>query len=279
MIEEVALLTVSIVVFKNKAAEIGELCSNVLKSKLDVRLFLVDNSPTNKLQTELADLIKDDRVEYIFNNANVGFGAAHNIAIRQTIDRSLYHLVLNPDVTFDPFVLHALVAYMEENKAVGLVMPKVLYPDGEIQYACKLLPTPADLIFRRFLPFSFINRNAEHFELRKSGYDKEMEVPYLSGCFMFLRTEALKKVGLFDERFFMYPEDIDLTRRIHRQYKTMFFPKVSVIHEHGRGSYKSLKLLYIHITNMIKYFNKWGWINDKERRSINEKILAQFANS
>ncbi|MGI8638262.1 MAG: glycosyltransferase family 2 protein, partial [Segetibacter sp.] len=184
-----------------------------------------------------------------------------------------------PDVSFESTVLYALHTYMEENKSVGLVMPKVLYPGGEMQYACKLLPTPADLIFRRFLPFSFINKNIEHFELRKSGYDTEMEVPYLSGCFMFLRTEALKKVGMFDERFFMYPEDIDLTRRIYKEYKTMFFPKVSVVHEHGRGSYKSIRLLYIHITNMVKYFNKWGWIMDKERRDINKKTLAQFANS
>jgi GT2 family glycosyltransferase len=74
----------------------------------------------------------------------------------------------------------------------------------------------------------------------------------------------------------MYPEDIDLTRRIHQYYKTMFYPYVSIIHEHGQGSYKSLKLLWIHISNMVKYFNKWGWFFDVDRKRINKKVLSQL---
>ena len=102
-----------------------------------------------------------------------------------------------------------------------------------------------------------------------------MNVPYLSGCFMLLRTSTLEDVGLFDERFFLYPEDIDLTRRIHKKYKTLFYPYVSVIHEYGRGSYKSMKLLYFHIVNMCRYFNKWGWFFDKERKEINARCIAE----
>lgn len=268
----------SIVLYKNDK-EVRKPILDFLNSSLSIKLFLVDNSPTNQLQTDLAELIKDKRVEYIFNNANIGFGAGHNIAIRKTIDCAPYHLVLNPDVSFEPKVLNSLYSYMQENREVGMVMPKVLYPGGEVQYACKLLPTPSDLIFRRFLPSRLIRKKTEHFELRKMGYNREMEVPYLSGCFMFLRTEALKKVGLFDERFFMYPEDIDLTRRMYKEYKTMFYPDVSIVHEHGQGSYKSIRLLFIHITNMIRYFNKWGWIFDKERKKVNKKILAQFEKS
>ena len=115
--------------------------------------------------------------------------------------------------------------------------------------------------------------------MRNFSYDAIMDVPYLSGCCMFLRTEALKKVGLFDERFFLYPEDIDLTRRIHKHYRTVFYPYVSVIHQHERSSYKSLKMMRIHVQNMIKYFNKWGWIWDKERKTINKKILKQIENT
>jgi hypothetical protein len=93
---------------------------------------------------------------------------------------------------------------------------------------------------------------------------------------MLLRTEALEKVGLFDERFFMYPEDIDLTRRIHRHYATCFYPDVSVIHAHTQGSYKNRKLLWIHLINMAKYFNKWGWLCDSERRKINAETLKSI---
>jgi GT2 family glycosyltransferase len=265
----------SIVLYKNDRS-VSKTIADFLNTSLPVKLFLVDNSPTDKLKAGLANFIEDERVEYIFNNANIGFGAAHNIAIRKIYNFSGYHLVLNPDVSFGTEVLESLFKYCEKNNDVGLVLPKVVYPDGQLQYVCKLLPAPADLIFRRFLPEKFARKRIERFEMRSMGYDREIEVPYLSGCFMFLRTEALKKVGLFDERFFMYPEDIDLTRRIYKEYKTMFYPNVKIVHTHGRESYKSASLLYIHITNMIKYFNKWGWFSDKERKVINKRILSQY---
>jgi hypothetical protein len=155
-------------------------------------------------------------------------------------------------------------------------MPKIYYPDGEIQYLCKLLPTPFDLIFRRFLPKKWTQKRTRKFEMRASGYNKIMDVPYLSGCFMFLRIDAIKEAGLFDERFFMYPEDIDLTRRIHRKYRTVFYPPVSITHYHVRSSYANYKFLFIHLVNMIKYFNKWGWIFDKERRKMNNETIRQL---
>ena len=93
---------------------------------------------------------------------------------------------------------------------------------------------------------------------------------------MFLRVSALKSIGIFDERFFMYPEDIDLTRRLASRYDTVFFPDVSVTHLHGSASHKSLKMLLIHAHNMIKYFNKWGWFFDQERNSLNRKALSMI---
>jgi len=133
-----------------------------------------------------------------------------------------------------------------------------------------------DLIIRRFLPKSWTLKRTEKFELRESGYNKIMDVPYLSGCFMFLRAKAIKETGMFDEQFFMYPEDIDLTRRIHRQFRTVFYPNVSIIHHYAKSSYISKRMLFIHMFNMIKYFNKWGWIFDKERRKVNRETLAQL---
>lgn len=233
-------------------------------------LFILDNSPTPS--PEFSSL----PVTYIFNNKNLGYGAAHNIALRKTIEQGIpYHLVLNPDISFDSGILFKIGGFMDINTEIGHLMPKVLYPDGKIQYLCKLLPTPFDLIFRRFLPAKWTENRMERFEMRNTGYDKLMDVPYLSGCFMFLRTEALKEVGLFDERFFMYPEDIDLTRRIHRKYRTVFYPDISIVHHHAQSSYLNLRMLLIHIINMIKYFNKWGWIFDKERREVNRPLIPK----
>ena len=103
-----------------------------------------------------------------------------------------------------------------------------------------------------------------------------MFVPYLSGCFMLLRQSILHEVGGFDERFFMYGEDIDLSRRMAQKSDNMFFPDVSVTHAYGAASYKSLKMLYIHAMNVSRYFNKWGWLADRERDAMNRSTLRQF---
>ena len=156
-----------------------------------------------------------------------------------------------------------MIRFMEDSPSVGLLMPKIVYPDGSTQYLCKLIPTPADLFVRRFAigPLKALaSKKIERFELRFTGYDREMDVPYLSGCFMLFRTSALKRIGLFDERFFMYPEDIDITRRMYAEFRTVFFPGAIVVHDHGREVYKSKRALLVHTINLIRYFNKWGWI-------------------
>jgi len=270
MIKWKNMINASIVLYKHSPADIQSVLQSLKDSPVVGEIFLIDNSPVRN------DAFDDGRCVYIFNGKNPGFGAAHNVAIRKTIDAGVkYHLVINPDIHFQSEILEKIVEYAENHPDTGHIMPKVLNPDGTVQYLCKLIPTPADLIFRRFFPEFIIRKSMEKFEMRYTAYNKIMEVPYLSGSFMFLRTEALIKAGLFDERFFMYPEDIDLTRRIHQHYKTIFFPEVSVIHEHTRSSYKNFRMFLIHLFNLVKYFNKWGWIFDHERKIINQKILNQ----
>jgi GT2 family glycosyltransferase len=263
--------TASIVLYKNDAS-INLTIDNFLSLNRPSHLYLIDNSPT----AELSYLAKNSKVSYIFNNANLGFGAGHNIAIRESISKSKYHLILNPDVEFNPDTIQSLFNFMEINEDVGHVMPKIYYPNGEIQFVCKLLPSPFDLIFKRFLPNKLFQNRFNRYQLKFTGYNQMMDVPYLSGCFMFLRCSSLKEIGLFDERFFMYPEDIDLTRRMHKKFRTVFYPNVSIIHKHEAGSYKSPKLLFIHMVNMIRYFNKWGWVFDKERKLVNRSILKKL---
>ena len=265
------MINISVVLYKTQLEEISPLIEALRKWKEVSKIFIIDNSPIE------TPGLKKLPVNYYFSNKNLGYGSAHNIAIRQTIEQGIpYHLVINPDISLDSTILSKIEEFMNNNPDIGLLMPEILYPNGEIQYLCKLIPTPFDLIVRRFLPKSWVLKRTKNFELRKSGYNHIMDVPYLSGCFMFLRTKALKEVGMFDERFFMYPEDIDLTRRIHRQFRTVYYPKVSVIHHHAQSSYISKRMLIIHMFNMIKYFNKWGWIFDNERRKVNQKTLAQL---
>ncbi len=265
------MLNASIVLYQHSPAEIQQLVLALRASSLVSEIYLIDNSETPNKDFEQFP------VTYIFNGKNLGYGAAHNIAIRKTIEQQIpYHLVVNPDIQIESKILSELLDFMEKNENVGHLMPKVLYPDGSLQYLCKLLPKPSDLLFRRFLPAGWTKKSNDKFELRASGYDKIMDVPYLSGCFMLLRTQALKEVGLFDERFFMYPEDMDLTRRIHRKFRTVFYPNVSIIHHHEQGSYKNKKLLFIHLQNLVRYFNKYGWFFDPERKKINQETLRKI---
>lgn len=263
-------ITGSIVLYKNNTDLVKEAINSFLATGLNVQLYLIDNSPTD----ELSVLNTDPRILYIKNDKNVGFGKAHNIALKKAVEHSKYHLVLNPDIYFPENTLEKLFDYMESNQNVGQIMPKVLYPDGQTQHLCKLLPTPADLFLRRFMPgLKSAEKRNHQYELRDSGYNKIMNVPYLSGCFMFLRSSTLKEIGLFDERIFMYIEDADLTRRIHAKYKTLYYPVVHVFHHYAKGSYKNLKLMLYNIHGAIIYFNKYGWFFDSKRKKINKKVI------
>lgn len=260
----------SIVLYENEPEVVSRAIESFLNTDLKVFLYLIDNSPNDNLRV----LANSPNVEYIFVNKNIGFGAGHNIAIKKSVYNSKYHLVLNPDIYFEKGALEKIFSFMETNSDVGLLMPKILYPDGSIQYLCKMLPTPLEIFLRRFLPFrKLVEKRNERYELRYTGYDKIMNVPYLSGCFMFLRSNVLQEIGAFDERFFMYFEDTDLTRRIHRKYKTIFYPYVSIFHCYGKESYKKFRVLLIHIKNAFIYFNKYGWVFDKERKEINLKLI------
>ena len=122
----------------------------------------------------------------------------------------------------------------------------VKYPNGELQYLCKLMPTPKDLFLRRFCPIkSIVEKNDYKYEMKSTGYNKTMEVPILSGCFMFLKNEVLKTVGLFDENYFMYMEDFDFCRRIGEKYKVIYLTS-----DYSNSSYntkrdKSIEVLIV----------------------------------
>ena len=271
-------LSASIVLYQTNLTPLKKVIDSYFACKSEaLQLFLVDNSPTDELK-EVVTMYPDKEIHYIFNNENMGYGKAHNIAIKKSMEQGLsYHIVLNPDIVIQEGALEKLTFYMNEHPEVGNIMPKIIYPNGQLQYLCKLLPSPIDLIFRRFIPFKkWRDKINQKYELHSFRYDKKINIPNLSGCFMFLRTKALEKVGLFDEHFFMYMEDFDLNRRIHRAYKTIFFPEAVVVHEYQKASYKNIKLLKAHIKSAIYYFNKYGWFFDKERKIINAQTLQEI---
>ena len=183
----------------------------------------------------------------------------------------------NPDVYFNEDVPAKLYEYMEAHTEIGLIMPRVCFPDGSDQRLCKLLPRPCDLMVRRFVRSGrLVDHVNRRFELRDIACEGVVDVPYLSGCFMFMRSAALEAGGLFDERYFMYFEDTDLSRRIHREYRTVFYPHATIYHRYDGLSKRDRRMLMIHIRSAIRYFNKWGWLFDRERRRINMKTIERI---
>lgn len=269
------MITASIVLYNTKIDDL----KTVIKSynpSANRLLYLIDNSEE---RPEYISVLVNDCVKYIRNEKNLGYGAGHNIGIKKAFEKGAdYHVILNPDISFDSAAIDKIVKYADADRDIAYIMPKVVNPSGEIQYLCKLLPTPFDLIFRRFFPnVGLIRKVNERYILKNFDYNSIINPPCLSGCFMFLRTKTLQENDLlFDERFFMYCEDFDLIRRIHRISKTIYYPEVTIVHNHARESYKSRKMLLLHIKSAIKYFNKYGWIFDRERKRMNADAISQI---
>ncbi|MDE6227460.1 MAG: glycosyltransferase family 2 protein [Muribaculaceae bacterium] len=267
------MITASIVTYNTAPGDLSRLIQCVLKSPIK-KIFIIDHSDNENLKRTIPN---SERVEYI-HTVNRGYGAGHNVGLRKSIDLGAkYHVVLNHDVYWKDNVIEELVSYMDNHLECGLIMPNILYPDGRIQYLCKLVPTPVDLILRRFIPIKqWQAKHSVNYEMHWTGYNQIMEVPILSGCFMLLRCSTIKQTRGFDERYFLYAEDVDLCRRIGEVSQTIFFPKVSVYHEYAKGSYSSSKMRNLHIHSIVKYFNKWGWFFDKRRSRRNRECITKI---
>jgi GT2 family glycosyltransferase len=265
-------LTVSFVLYRTPVEEVARAVDQVLcEREIDSRIVIVDNSEPPLV----LPAFDPDRVTVIATGSNLGYGRAHNIALNRCGSDAPYHVVMNTDIAYEPGTLSAMIAFMRTHPQAGLAMPRVTYPDGSLQTLCRLLPTPMDLIARRFLHWTNWGKAREHrYELRDWGYDAVASIPFLSGCFMVLDTAVLARVGGFDERYFLYGEDTDLSRRLHAASDALFNPDVTIVHDYaGRANFSFRRLLTL-VINLSRYFNKWGWLIDRDRDRVNLLTLA-----
>lgn len=234
---------------------------------------VVDNSESDIKRTNFTE----KGWQYIHRPENPGFGDSHNLIFSRFGSEADYHLVVNPDVEFTSVVVKSLFDFMECNINAGAVAPAVYYPNGDFQELRKLLPSPYGWFLRRFRRGSkSFDKYNKLFELRMAPRDGIFRYPYMSGCFMFLRSKVLKDIGFFDDKIFMYTEDTDLSRRLwNNGTPPYYYGKVKIIHDFAKGSHTSRKLMCIAIKSTIYYFNKWGWF-DFDRKQINRNCLKQF---
>lgn len=264
-------VTASFVLYNTSETELAGALASVLGSERVVQVCLVDNSPA-----PCVDPPSDPRVLYVHSGENLGYGRGHNLALRH-LRVADYHAILNTDLVFAPEVIEQLVDYLDADSTAGVVSPRIVYEDGQPQPLCRLLPDPRDMAARTlFSRTNWGKQRNERYEFRGWHYDSVAEFPFLSGCFMLARRALLDAVSGFDESFFLYFEDTDLSRRLQAKSRAVYVPTAPVTHLYRSRRGFSYRATRAKLRSAIRYFNKWGWLFDAERDRVNARALAQF---
>jgi GT2 family glycosyltransferase len=222
---------------------------------------VVDNGTSSEAKALVTQFSK---FRYELNpDGNAGFGNAHNFAFR-SLPAAPFHAVLNPDIRFEPDAIRRLIETMSADRTIGLAGPALLNPDGSQQLLCKRYPSIRALLARRFLPTTLsqwigFDVDADYFEMRDSDYAREIEPEFMSGALMMFRRDTFERLRGFDERFFLYFEDCDITLRARRLGRAVYVPSARVTHDWARGSHRSVKLTWVTVVSLVKLFNKHGW--------------------
>lgn len=186
---------------------------------------------------------------------NTGFSKGHNYVLPY-LD-STYHAIINPDILLEHDALGVIIDYLEKNSDVGMCIPNITDINGNRYNIYRNEVTVFDMFIRMFCRGLFKKRQARH-TMQYEDYSKPFQVPFGQGSFLVIRTELFKKLNGFDERYFMYMEDADLSKRVNQCSKLMYLPYATVIHKWNRGSHRNKRLFKYHFNSMIQYFKKWG---------------------
>ncbi len=253
-------ITVSIVNW-NTAHELQECLDSIISQQgIDFDITVVDNASSDN-SVDMLTTTYFGKLTLIANSANIGFGKAHNQALRQSNSR--YFMIINPDSKFtDPNTLSRIIEYMDSNKEIGMLGPKILNTDGSLQYSARRFPSMIAGMFRNtWLDKLFpSNKFVKSYLMSDWSHEEISNVDWLSGAALVVRREMVNKIGMLDERFFMYCEDIDWCKRAHDAgWKVVYYPLVSVLHRIGAASDKDpYNAIRRHHRSMLQYFLKYN---------------------
>jgi GT2 family glycosyltransferase len=259
----------SIIILNYNQADFCRICLSNLKKaqiKLDYEIILVDNNSSNKNKIKLTEL-KDNfpAVRFIFNSQNLGFAQANNLATAKA--RGEYILILNPDVIVSPGAIEKLYHFLKKDPLIGVIGPQLLNPDKSIQSSCYRFPKIYTPFVRRtclgkYPPFK---KELRHYLMQDFNHQEIKTVDWLMGACLMFKKEVFLKVKGFDQRYFLYFEDVDFCRQLNQSgYQVVYYPESKMIHFHQRlsaeeRSFKALfkKITWIHVISAVKYFWKW----------------------
>lgn len=198
----------------------------------------------------------------LHSETNDGYGAGHNLGLLGS--SSTVHLVLNPDALLAEDAIVKALGYMQAHSSVALVCPQSTTEQGQPEYLCKRYPTVLDLLLRGFAPGVvkrlFVNRLDRYQMTELTDTDKPVHgVTIASGCCMFLRTEAVLQINGFNEQFFLYFEDFDLSIRLAQIGELVYLPEVNIVHYGGNAAKKGWAHRWMFISSAWRFFHLHGW--------------------
>lgn len=271
-----AQLSIAIVVYDSSLALLASTLSSLAEAvavangrgQLDTAvLYVVDNASSATYRRQLQDCLGNFdagqhlRVEFLPQDRNLGFGHGHNRVLPML--SSDFHLVLNPDAELAPDALAVGLSHMQARQRTVLVSPRVSTDSGEQEFLCKAYPSVLVLLLRGFAPAflrGLFRRRLDAYELRAAcSGTAAVEVEIASGCVMLLRTAVLRAVGGFNEDFFLYFEDFDLSLRIAREGSLVFEPAMQVVHHGGYAARKGWHHVKLFVRSGIHFFRLHGW--------------------
>lgn len=220
------------------------------------RLYVVDNNSTDGTPKFIRENYPE--VCVIETGTNSGFGAGHNIVLPML--SSEYHIVINPDIVINENAIEKIIDFMDANPDVGLLSPKICFPDGREQILGKRNPRLKYLIASRMRDEENPSKLLREYAMKDCDLSDVTDIENTTGCFMVFRTSVFKELKGFDEGYFMYFEDADIARRAKKISRVVYYPHATILHEWGRESKRNFKLMLIHIQSMFRYFFKWKTI-------------------
>ena len=234
------------------------------KSTLNYEVWVVDNASSDGS----ADMVAAEFPQVILraNTENLGFSKANNQAIAES--KSRYVFLLNSDASIHPGALEALLVYADTHPNAAILGPKVLNPNGTLQFSCRRFPSLGAGFFRNtYLGRLFPNNSfARDYLMTNFDHASDTSVDWVSGCAMLLRRAAVDQIGALDERFYMYCEDVDICQRVwDAKLEVVYVPEAVVTHAIGRSSDKNAD-------KMIREFHRSWYEYDLKRHPKSSEI-------
>lgn len=269
-------LTISIVVYRSELPVLRATVESLLHAITtaaqagllgSAAIDLVHNAEPSAAFTALGEALAEaaqaqgTRFRLLEGHGNVGYGRGHNLSISQA--RSGVHLILNPDVLLSPESLLQGLQFLHDNPRVAALSPAVEDGRGHKQYVCKRYPSLLDFVLRGFAPARvkhWFRRRLAWYEMQDLPEDApSLDIPIISGCFMLFRTEVLHRVGGFDESYFLYFEDFDLSLRVHQHGQLAYVPAMHIVHLGGNSARKGLRHIGMFARSGLRFYRTHGW--------------------